>query len=314
MADTGVCAICLEPIDPNQQNEYFTDEPQINPADIELFAHGRQPGTHYVHSSCQNIYINDQEAKGIISVKCILCKGRIGSPSECRDLIIEQNRPLWDRMTRRVEHTRTSIVSYLPSRRTVVMSGLVLASITAIVTGALMVAHTGTLGAGTEVAQLPAPAVRDGRANGFNPFIMAMTWAIIMGGRNRDDAGDERRRLERIFGRDPTMRRRPYGGTRRKNKKMSRRRGGAKLSTGMVNSEESFLEFLNVISKMNKTSEPYYVMLSNVDEQAVLSFFDSLDIDPPPIVEAKGYERELMYEESDDESSTVQPPRMLVGQ
>jgi hypothetical protein len=214
-------------------------------------------------------------------------------------------------MTRRVENTRTSIVSYLPSRRTVVMSGLVLASITAIVTGALLVARTDAVGSGAEVAQLPDPAVRDGRANGFNPFIMAISWAIIIGGRNRDDTGDERRRLERIFGRDPTMRRRPYGGTRRKNKKMSRRRGGAKMSKGMVNSEESFLEFLNVISKMNKTNEPYYVILSNVDEQAVLSFFDSLDIDAPPVVEAKGYERELMYEESD----TVQPPpRMLVGQ
>jgi hypothetical protein len=131
-----------------------------------------------------------------------------------------------------------------------------------------------------EMAQMPQRV----RVN-VNPLMLAMVWYIFMGDRN-DRMGRNRGR---------------YGGTRRKNKKMSRRRGGARVLNGIINSEESLVKFLNVIAKLNeKNTEPYYVVLSNVERKDVISLFDLLHIDAP-IVDARGYEKKMLYEESDDE-------------
>jgi hypothetical protein len=307
------CALCLSPIFP--EINYFTDEAQHNEPVVEVFTHAIGRGSHSFHAECQLNYIQANSRQH--SINCMVCRGNLGTPDQCRNAIIAQNRRGWEI---NVGEIRNSVLSYLPSRRTVVMSGLVLATITA----ALLAGRAGeTRGVAEMVRQIPAPApVGQVRMNGINPFLFAMSWVIIMGGGNRNDTGPDRRERN-LFDPVPTRRRDPRydamgryrgrGGTRRKNKKMLRRRGGAQVKNGIINSPESLLDFLNVIAKLNeKNTEPYYVVLSNVDKKNVISLLNLLKIDVPRIVDAVGYERQLLYDE--DESFSIQPPEMLVGQ
>ena len=204
------CPICLTPLLPPER-ELFTDEPQEAP--VELFRHVNVSGgaAHYIHSACQIQYINSKIDARAIS--CVFCRGMLGTPQQCINEVLRQNRTVWQRMSSIDTNT---IISYLPSQNTVVVSGAFLLAL-----GGIM--------------QMGRP----------NPVGLFIAFIIATGGRR--------------------------GGTRRKNKKMTRRmRGGDKK--GIIDSPESLVSFLDIISKL---SEPYYVILTGPN---VIDFLKILNI------------------------------------
>ena len=224
------CPICLTPL---------TTEP------CEIFTHINEHGgaPHYVHSACQLQYITSQHNER--RIKCIICRGILGTPEECRNEILIQNRTLWQNISEKYKAIHHTIISYFPSQDTVILSGLFFLSLATMMQ---MDRHREQHGSMLSLPNIPNQNEIIERMHRRRGITTGLFVAVLI--------------LIRIG---------PRGGTRRRNKKMTRRmRGGDKKI--VIDSPESLLSFLDIISKIN---EPYYVILTGPN---VIEFLEILNI------------------------------------
>jgi hypothetical protein len=228
------CPICLTPL---------IREP------CEIFTHINERGgaPHYVHSACQLQYINSQRDER--RIKCIICRGILGTPEECRNEILIQNRTVWQNISERYKAIHHTVISYLPSQDTVILSGLFLLSLaTMMQIDRHREQHGSMLSLPDMANELPNQNEIIERMHRRRSITTGLFVAVLI--------------LTRIG---------PRGGTRRRNKKMTRHmRGGNKKM--VIDSPESLLSFLDIISKIN---EPYYVILTGPN---VIDFLEILNI------------------------------------
>lgn len=268
-----ICAICLEPT-------VSETGPQ------ELFTHRVGTGSHSLHAACQLQYIQAREASGARTISCMICREDLGTPAECRAALPAENIPFWEQFRRNASEVGNSIISYLPSRQTLIISGCLTVLITL---NTQRIPDPNQMGAVIRHINL-GPILRTG----------IIGWYIV-------------RPLLEVNQR--IRNRRGRGGTRR-NKKMSRRMRGGTMH-GVINSERTLMDFLKVIAKLNESNElkkhpdPYYIVFTELNRKRALLFLESLDIDTSLMVDAHLED----LDESDDDYegfNTVQPE--LMGQ
>jgi hypothetical protein len=226
----------------------------------ELFEHKHARGPPYkCHAVCMIQYVESSRSSGSNMIRCPTCRSNLGTPNNCIEIIETQNRTLWKTMALNLRRAREHIPPVIETGRHVLTA---LSPINE--HGEVNLVISGLHMTGINIAR----DYMHGR-NIFDPdYITTLIATTAVTGA--------------FVGSFIIYMRLPRGGTRRKNTKPIRQRGGL-YKKGEINfkspkSLESFFNEIYKINEINLNSEPYYIVIYNIDANIAKQFLKGLNI------------------------------------